>query len=54
MKAPEVILIIVWTLNVAISLSKHGEPKDGKYNFWIELISVFIAYFFLKWAGLFQ
>lgn len=54
MKTPEVILIVLWILSLAINLLKHGDPKDGKYNFWIELISVFIAYFFLRWAGLFQ
>jgi len=53
MKAPEVILIVLWTLSLCINFIKHGDPKDGEYNFWIELISVFIAYLFFRWAGLF-
>lgn len=54
MNAPEIIIIIGWSVNIGIHLIKHGEEKKSKYNVFIEIVGVIIAYFFLKWAGLFQ
>lgn len=55
MNAPEIIIIIAWGVNIGIHLIKHGEKKkESKYNVFIEIVGAIIAYFFLRWAGLFQ
>ena len=47
-----IVLLVLRFMNLGIVLSKHGEPKDGKYSFWIALISlsidVLLVYFAIK------
>ena len=40
-------------MGLGISLGKHGEPKDGKYNFFTSLITSGIIMFMYYKAGLF-
>lgn len=53
MKAPQIIMIIIFTASVAINLVKHGEHKVDKYNFWSALIAATIEVIILKWGGFF-
>ena len=53
MKAPQIIMIIIMTMNVSINLIKHGEPKDDVYSFPIALISTIINVGLLIWGGFF-
>ena len=49
--------IILLTLNVlglGIVLAKHGEPKEGNYNFWTTLIVTIITITLYYYAGLFD
>lgn len=44
----------MYAINLGITIAKNGEPKGGKYNFWAELISTFIMFMLLYWAGTFD
>jgi len=46
----EIILSVLYILNLGLYLKSHGEPKEGKYNFWEALI-VTCVLFFLLWKG---
>lgn len=49
-----IIILIIYAINLGITLAKNGEPKGGKYNFWAELISTFIMLSLLYCAGTFD
>ena len=53
MKAPQIIMIVLWTFNITNSLINHGKPKSGRENFWVSLIGTAISYAILKWGGFF-
>lgn len=53
MKTPEIILLILWLIDLCLFAHLHGRPREN-YNFWAKLISVIILFFLLRWAGLFQ
>ena len=38
-------LIVLYVLELGATMSKHGEPKTGKYNFWSTLITLLILMF---------
>ena len=46
----EVILSVLYILNLGLYLEAHGKPKEGKYNFW-ECLIVTSVVFFLLWKG---
>ena len=49
-----IILLVIFILNLGIALAKHGEPKEGNYNFWTDLIAVIILIVLYYYAGLFN
>lgn len=49
-----IILLVLQILELGIALAKHGEPKEGDYNFWAELIAVLILIVLYYHAGLFD
>lgn len=49
-----VILLVIQVLALGIALAKHGEPREGNYNFWTVLIEVIIAITLYYYAGLFD
>lgn len=53
MTTPEIILVVLWAMELCATAYLHGTEKDGKYNFFAKLLSIIVAFFFLKWAGLF-
>jgi len=53
MNWPQIILIIWMAMRVGISLTKHGEPKNGETSFWVTAISVIIIVFILYKGGFF-
>lgn len=53
MKAPQIIMVVLIAMSLGIHLANHGEPKDGTYNFWLELISEAIMVSLLFWGGFF-
>ena len=47
---PQIVWIILTAMGLGCSMVKHGEPKEGKENFWTVLIAnAFVAY--LLWQG---
>lgn len=48
------ILLALVFMNLGIDLAKHGEPKTGKYNFGLKLISTAIELTLFYYAGLFD
>jgi uncharacterized membrane protein len=45
-------MIVLGALSLGMSLSKHGEPKKEKYNFWATLIGVGLQIFIVYMAVL--
>lgn len=54
MGIPQIIIIILFAMDLGLSLAKHGEDKEGKYNFWVALICVLIEFFILYCGGFFS
>lgn len=54
MKAPQIILIILYTFSLAVTLMLHGQYKTGKHNFWISSADACIMLFLLWWGGFFS
>jgi len=54
MGMPQIILIILYCLSLGIAMSKHGQPEEGKYNFFYNLISTGIMIGLLIWGGFFN
>ena len=50
---PQIILIAWYVLSLGVTLAKHGEPRDGKYNFLTNLIITAIVFLILWWGGFF-
>ena len=50
---PQIIICILYVINLGIYAIKHGEPRDGDYNFWVGLIATGINVALLKWGGFF-
>lgn len=44
----------MYAINLGITIAKNGEPREGKYNFWVELISTCIMFILMYWAGTFD
>ena len=53
MRAPQIIIIVMYALGIGIALSKHGEQRNDKYNFFVTLISTAIELSLLWWGGFF-
>ena len=49
-----IIILLLFALELGATLVKHGEPKEGKVNFWISLLWYGILIFLLYKAGLFD
>lgn len=46
---------LVWiALALGISLSRHGEPKQGHESFWVALVSAVLEAFVLAKGGFFS
>jgi len=53
MNAPQIIMIILLTLNTALHLDQHGQPR-GNYHFGMKLLTVAITVLILIWGGFFE
>lgn len=47
-----IVVIVLYTLNLGVVLEKHGQ--QGKYNFWMSLLSFGINMFCLYMGGFFK
>ena len=49
-----IILLSLELISLTISLVKHGEPKEGEYNFWHQLIAFILVIVLLYFANVFD
>lgn len=52
MTAPQIIMIVIYALNLFSSLLNHGKEK-GKSNFWLSAVATIVSVSILKWGGFF-
>ena len=53
MKAPQIIMIVLFAITLVLTAEKYGEPK-GNYNFWVTLLCVLVEVWILIWGGFFK
>ena len=53
MKAPQIIMIVLYALSLGTELVKHGRVYEQKHNFWLSLLGVAISVAILVWGGFF-
>lgn len=51
--APQIIMIAIDAVNLAVAAVHHGEPKEENYNVFISLIALAIQLAILTWGGFF-
>ena len=51
MKAPQIIFIGIFFISLLLVANKHGKPKTGNENFWINFAAVIIEILILWWGG---
>lgn len=51
--APQIIIIVIDAVNLAVAAVHHGEPKEENYNVFISLIAFAIQLAILTWGGFF-
>lgn len=49
-----IIILVLIVLGVGVDLAKHGEPKEGKHNFWLTLFVAALEIWLLYKAGFFN
>jgi len=54
MKAPQIILIIIYAINLGIALMQHGTEKEGTNSFWVILFGTILNMGLLWWGGFFN
>lgn len=54
MKAPQIIIIVMYAMSLGIAAVQHGEPRNDKNNFFISSIAVAIQVALLIWGGFFN
>lgn len=47
----QIVLTALYVMSIGMHLAKHGEPRDGKYNFWTALIGAAIEFTLLYFGG---
>jgi hypothetical protein len=54
MRAPQIIMIVLLSLEFAIGISNHGKAREEKYNAGVTLASIGILAGILIWGGFFK
>lgn len=54
MTAPQITIIVLILISLLLESHLHGNPKNGKYNFWSALISSSILLSILYWGKFFN
>jgi hypothetical protein len=52
MRAPQVILLFLYSLALGFTIARHGTPK-GDHNLWAEIIAIVVNLSLLYWGGFF-
>ena len=51
---PQIVWIFILIFGLGHSLYKHGQPKEGKENFWITLLAAIISFTLVYCGGFFK
>lgn len=51
MGTPQIVVICCYVIGFMRTAEKHGQPKEGKYNVFIDLIGTAISILILWWGG---
>ena len=57
MKAPQIIIIVLYALSLGMYIAKHKEKKEGSmatYNAWTAAFTAIITLGLLYWGGFFN
>lgn len=54
MRAPQIIMIALFAINLCLNAYLHGKPREGKYSFWTTLIGQAMKVGLLLWGGFFS
>lgn len=54
MHTPQLITLSLYALVCGLSLGKHGEPRTGNHNFFVDLIASALCITVLWWGGYFS
>ena len=46
-------ICVLYIISLGMYAIKHGEPREGNYNFWAGLVATGINVALLKWGGFF-
>ena len=49
----QILMLCIFAMSLGLNLAKHGEPRTGKYSFWVSLISSAIELSVLYFGGFF-
>jgi len=54
MKAPQIIILVSYAINLLVAANMHGKPYAKTINFWKISLSVAIGILVLIWGGFFK
>ena len=52
--APQIIYIVLVLINLVMFGYRHGKPKTGNHNIWVDLIAITLVIALLYWGGFFD
>ena len=50
---PQYFFVAYYIFSIGVNLAKHGEPREGKFNFYAIVIGVVVEFLILKAGGFF-
>jgi hypothetical protein len=54
MKAPQIIIIVIYAANLLMAAHIHGKQESSKRSFWTSLLADSIILGLLIWGGFFK
>lgn len=54
MRAPQILLIVLYAISLLASAYLHGKPKEGNHNILVDIVGVTIIFSLLWWGGFFN
>ena len=51
---PQIIYLSLILLGLGLQIDRHGKPKDGTHNIWVDLFSTGLIMLILYWGGFFD
>jgi LPXTG-motif cell wall-anchored protein len=51
---PQLILIVLWSLNLGLMINDHGKPKTGNQNAWVTVVAIIVTGTILYFGGFFN